>query len=331
MPTLYVVANQVGSTTAGHLQIVHASGTTFSGGTRTEVEVQSPWATLGNWDYRTFNQPFATPSGAWAAYVPLTLASTQTAQYVWELIGQIHKSMKVTGFDLDYIALTQNSNSFIKTVLYVIGNSQDFSTSFGSQTSFPGWGRNVLLKAELGWTTTTGIALSLAGTAGNDIIRTGNGNDTLGGAGGNDLIFGGAGNDTILGGAGLDRLYADAGRDRLQGDGGLDDLYGGTDSSADVFVFSAVSDSGLGASRDRIYNFTTGADDIDLSVIDANTALSGNQSFAWGASTARANGVWITWITGAAIVNGDVNGDRVADFQIQLSAVTSVSSTDFIP
>lgn len=349
MPTLFVAANTViGSN--GHLQIVHASGSTWAGSTLTEVEVQSPGiTTLGNWDYRTFNQPFGT-SGAAYGYIPLALKDGQTASYVWQLIGQIHASMKVTGADLDYIALTQNSNSFIRTVLSIIGNDEAWNTKFGATglTSFPGWDRNVLTYAELGWTISSGIALNLAGTAGNDIIRTGNGKDTLAGAAGNNSINGGGGNDTIngggaadsirggsgndslLGGAGLDTLYADTGQDRLNGGLGTDLLFGGTDAAADVFIFGSVSDSATGAARDRIYNFTSGSDDIDLSVIDANTLLTGNQSFGWGGTQARAFGIWITASAGSAIVNGDVNGDKVADFQIQISSVTSLSSADFI-
>jgi hypothetical protein len=38
----------------------------------------------------------------------------------------------------------------------------------------------------------------------------------------------------------------------------------------------------------------------------------------------------MTSSAGSAIVNGDVNGDRIADFQIQISSVTTVTSADFI-
>ncbi|MGO4816254.1 calcium-binding protein, partial [Cupriavidus sp. 2MCAB6] len=44
----------------------------------------------------------------------------------------------------------------------------------------------------------------LGGTAGNDVIISGDGDDTLYGDGGNDRLEGGYGNDTILGGAGDD-------------------------------------------------------------------------------------------------------------------------------
>lgn len=330
MPSLYIVANQIAGS-IGHLQMVRANGTTWSGSTEfKEVEVQAPTFVAGNWDFRTFGQPYGT-SGAAAYYSTITLAASQTADYVWQLAGQIHASMKITGAELDYSGY-QNSNSFIRTLLYVIGNDENWSAKFSGVglTSFPGWPKNVLFGAELGWTTSTGIALNLAGTAGNDIIRTGNGNDTLGGAGGNDSIRGGAGADTIHGGSGMDTLFADTGQDRLYGDGGTDFLYGGTDSAADVFIFVATTDSVVGVNRDRIYNFSSGSDDIDLSVIDANSAVSGNQSFSWGATTAKANGVWITFSSGSAIVNGDINGDKVADFQIQLYNISSVSSADFV-
>lgn len=147
MPSLYVVANQVVGSN-GHLQIVRANGATWTGSTnRVEVEVQSPALTLGNWDYRVFGQNFST-GGASAYYAAVTLAPTQTVDYVWELLGQIHASLKLNGAEIDYNVANQNSNSFIRTLMYVIGNDLNWSAGFssGGLTSFPGWDRNVLLE-----------------------------------------------------------------------------------------------------------------------------------------------------------------------------------------
>ena len=49
-----------------------------------------------------------------------------------------------------------------------------------------------------------GIALTLEGEAGEDILWAAEGDDTLNGGAGNDVLFGGEGNDTLTGGAGVD-------------------------------------------------------------------------------------------------------------------------------
>ncbi|RID93744.1 calcium-binding protein [Gemmobacter lutimaris] len=114
----------------------------------------------------------------------------------------------------------------------------------------------------------------ISGGAGNDRLTGAGGNDRLGGATGNDLLLGGTGHDTLNGDKGDDRLEGGADRDRLnggagadvlKGGGGADVLDGGTGRDVmtggtgnDVFVF-AKGDGG-----DRITDFGTGADRIDL-------------------------------------------------------------------
>ncbi|MGO4676471.1 peroxidase family protein, partial [Bosea sp. 2YAB26] len=67
----------------------------------------------------------------------------------------------------------------------------------------------------------------LGGTAGNDVIISGDGDDTLYGDGGNDRLEGGYGNDTILGGAGDDIIQDLGGDDRLEGGDGNDVIHAG--------------------------------------------------------------------------------------------------------
>lgn len=85
--------------------------------------------TLGNWDYRVFGQSFNT-GGASAYYAAVTLAPTQTVDYVWELLGQVHASLKLNGAEIDYNVANQNSNSFIRTLMYVIGNDSNWVRHF---------------------------------------------------------------------------------------------------------------------------------------------------------------------------------------------------------
>jgi Ca2+-binding RTX toxin-like protein len=107
-------------------------------------------------------------------------------------------------------------------------------------------------------------------------------------------------------------------------------MYGGADRARDVFVFTSPLDSPNSTARDVIHNFTRNIDDISLSTIDANTATSGNQAFAWGGKTAGANAVWYATAGGNATVFADVNGDRLADLSVRLVGVTSLTASDFI-
>lgn len=162
-------------------------------------------------------------------------------------------------------------------------------------------------------------------------LLTGSGNDALSGNSAANTLQSGAGDDTLLGGAGDDLLYAGAGSDRIVGGLGRDLLYGGAnDAATDVFVFTAITDSAKGASRDVIFEFASGTDDVDLTGIDANTTLGGNQAFTWGATTAAANAVWYTVSGNSVLLRGDVNGDGIFDFEIQLAGTTTFTATDVV-
>ncbi len=68
----------------------------------------------------------------------------------------------------------------------------------------------------------------LGGTAGNDILISGDGDDTLYGDAGNDRLEGGAGNDAVLGGAGDDIITDSFGDNRLEGNAGNDVIVAGS-------------------------------------------------------------------------------------------------------
>ena len=67
----------------------------------------------------------------------------------------------------------------------------------------------------------------LNGTSGDDVIVGLAGNDIINGRGGNDIICGGRGDDDISGGNGQDLLKGGRGADILEGNGGADVLRGG--------------------------------------------------------------------------------------------------------
>lgn len=119
---------------------------------------------------------------------------------------------------------------------------------------------------------------------GPDRIYGDTGNDTVWAGAGDDTLYGGAGNDRLNGQSGTDKLYGQAGIDTLSGGLGRDLLNGGLGN--DVYDFDATRESRPGANtRDIILAFDGigrgEGDRIDLSTIDANTALPGNQAFAF--------------------------------------------------
>lgn len=176
--------------------------------------------------------------------------------------------------------------------------------------------------------TTVNLSITTAQATGHGTDTIRNVENVLGGTG-NDRITGNAVANQLLGGGGNDMLAGASGADTLNGGAGADSLYGGLDSDRDVFVFASASESPAGLARDTVFNFVSGIDDIDLRGIDANTGLSGDQALAFTAGAA-ANAIWATASGSDTILRGDVNGDRVADFEILLSGVGKVGLGDFL-
>jgi Ca2+-binding RTX toxin-like protein/endo-alpha-1,4-polygalactosaminidase (GH114 family) len=136
--------------------------------------------------------------------------------------------------------------------------------------------------------------------------------------GGNLILFGGAGHDT---------LQAGSGADILMGAGRADSLTGG--AGADIFRYDSTADS-TAATPDLIGDFQTGSDKIDLSRIDANTIAAGDQAFTWiganafsGAGAASAGQLRVFADGGYQRIEGDTNGDGVADLVIVLQVGTA--------
>jgi phage-related protein len=178
------------------------------------------------------------------------------------------------------------------------------------------------------------------GDAGNDVLTGGLLDDKLDGGAGDDILWGLAGNDALSGNAGNDFLYGDLGNDRITGGLGKDVL--GSGLGNDLFVFATAADSGTTvATRDQIIDFTKGQDKFDFSQIDANPTLSGDQAFtlltAAGAAFTGAAGQ-LRWfkedVAGTAndntIIVGDINGDKTADFQIEIDGLFNLSISDFV-
>ncbi|QYK40215.1 MAG: M10 family metallopeptidase C-terminal domain-containing protein [Paracoccaceae bacterium] len=169
------------------------------------------------------------------------------------------------------------------------------------------------------------------GGRGDDSASGGEGDDRIAGQAGRDTLHGDNGDDTLLGGGGNDLLYGGDGDDLLVAGGGRDRLWGGLD--ADIFQFRTVADSPVGSSlRDTVEDFEIGVDLIDLSMIDANTTVTGDQAFVWigtGAFTGVAGQLRLQAGASSSLL-GDVNGDGVADFEILMRNVAAMTDSDLI-
>lgn len=203
---------------------------------------------------------------------------------------------------------------------------------------------------------------TITGSSGNDTANGGSGFDLINGGAGNDLLQGGLDGDTLNGGAGNDRIFAmtqanpagsgvgdllngESGNDLLVGSGGNDTLNGGAGldtmnggAGFDVFDYNALSDSGafIGAT-DIIAGFQNVAigagfiDRIDLSAIDANPFLFGNQAFGFSDVFPPGLGQ-VGWFNfaGNTFVRLNTDFDAAPEMLIQLNGIFNLDAVDFI-
>jgi Ca2+-binding RTX toxin-like protein len=170
---------------------------------------------------------------------------------------------------------------------------------------------------------------SLIGGAGDDTLAGGTGDDQLNGDEGNDLLQGDAGNDNLIGGNGADLLEGGDGDDQLEGGAGADTLVGG--SGADRFFYRQADL--LDGSIDVIQGFSSAqGDKILLSMIDADLSTALNDKFVFVGTKAfsgKAGELRYESKDGSALVSGDLDGDRIADFTIAITGASSLAASDF--
>ncbi|MFG1379946.1 type I secretion C-terminal target domain-containing protein, partial [Xanthobacter autotrophicus] len=84
---------------------------------------------------------------------------------------------------------------------------------------------------------------------------------------------------------------------------------------------------------DTITDFSAAQGDrIDLSQIDANTTVGGNQDFTFlgtAAFTGHAGELRETAVAGGYLVSGDLNGDGVSDFQLMVNTSAALHADSF--
>lgn len=236
------------------------------------------------------------------------------------------------------------------------GSGSDTLQGNGGSDSILGGDGNDILFGQLGTDT-------VLGEAGDDEVFGGDGNDSVAGGTGNDTLFGGTGADTMIGGdgadvirgnqqadmvtgdAGNDSLFGDDGFDTLDGGDGADNLQGGNGqdliigglgqdvltggAQADTFQFRTVVESAFGAA-DSINDMTgvglPSGDIIDLSLIDGDVSVGGDQAFTFlgevSTSTGLAGGAGTLWVEnfgGQTRVYGIVDNDGTIDFALRLN------------
>lgn len=188
-------------------------------------------------------------------------------------------------------------------------------------------------------------------SAGNDTIRTSRswdlrdyatienvelndaGNWSLTGNALDNSLTGGIGKNLLMGFDGDDRLDGYIGDDTLVGGAGRDVLMGGM--GHDVFQFDD-GDLGMGAARDVILDLGR-HDVIDLRLIDADTTDPSDGAFeyiyglAFSGTAGELRVERQTNSDGEAVrvLEGDQNGDGIADFQLELRGPTPLADTSF--
>ena len=155
------------------------------------------------------------------------------------------------------------------------------------------------------------------------LANLGDGNSARGNVA-NALLFEGDTRSLIenaIGGNGVDTLVGNRAKNMLTGNGG-----------PDQFSWHSIEDAGLGAQADVITDFAREPEHINLEGIDAVSTVAGDQAFSFIGSNAFSNiaGQLRTQVEGNSIrVQGDVNGDSVADFELVVANQTLLFHSDF--
>ena len=211
---------------------------------------------------------------------------------------------------------------------------------------------------------------SLNGGNGNDILNGGDGQDTMNGGDGDDIFIvddagdvitdtsgtdqvqtiisftlpegfenlqftglqsgllgqGNSGNNTMQNNDAGGELQGGVGNDRFEDGAGRDVFVGG--EGADTFDFSQLQNGVLRLGEVLDFSVARG-DKLDVSKIDANSQLAGNQNFSF-VGEQDFSGVAGELRFSQRLLQGDINGDGVADFEIKLVGVLELKQDDIL-
>ena len=183
---------------------------------------------------------------------------------------------------------------------------------------------------------------TIDGGSGNDTLQASSSGAALNGGFGIDLLLGSTGHDGLSGGFGgeNDTLRGFAGNDTLAGGTGRDLLVGGI--GADHFALLQYYESGTtNLTRDLIDDFRRAQGDlIDLFTIDARVLAGdpGDQAFVFIGTGPFANAGELRFelvdLAGTAddhtLIHGNINGDIIADFSIEVKGLITFQATNFV-
>ncbi len=164
------------------------------------------------------------------------------------------------------------------------------------------------------------VAGYVDGGIGNDTLWGGLIEDDLRGGTGSDLLAGNDGDDTLTGSDGDDTLSGSAGDDVIRAGLGFDILTGG--SGRDTFAFASAAEISSALIRDRIRDFETGQDQIDLSALPPLSYL----NLAVFSNVAGQ----VRYQKNIGQLQGDLDGDGLADFVLVLEGNPVLVAGDLI-
>jgi len=236
--------------------------------------------------------------------------------------------------------------------LYYLDSAGDVIIERASAGGYDGAYSSVstTVSAHVEFTYLTGSAIRLIGTEFGEGLNGNANNNLLWGGAGDDTLVGDLGNDELSGGDGNDSLNGGSGTDTLIGGLGNDDSGGGL--GADVYRFRSAAESFGSLPNaplerghfDHLGFSHADGDVIDLSQIDANTNVAGNQAFVWigDAGFHHVAGElhqssYIIDINGSdddveiRMIEADIDGDGVADMRIGFDeTMYSFIASDFL-
>ncbi|MEF8707541.1 MAG: DUF4347 domain-containing protein [Candidatus Accumulibacter propinquus] len=244
--------------------------------------------------------------------------------HVGDLVSESNSSLATGGNDIVYSYLASYTlTANVERLRLMLAGVSNGTGNALDNTLYAGDGNNVIDGAAGNDTVsyafaTAGVTVSLAtpgaqatgGSASDTLISI----EHLIGSGFNDNLTGNAGNNVLTGGAGSDVLTGGAG--------------------SDTFDFNALSEMGLtNTTWDVISDFLSGTDKIDLSTLDADAALAGDQAFTAPVLGGTFSGVFASpgdlyFDTTAHVLYGNTDVDTAAEFAIQLVGVATLTAAD---
>ncbi|MFT3973624.1 MAG: hypothetical protein QM699_09300 [Amaricoccus sp.] len=190
----------------------------------------------------------------------------------------------------------------------------------------------------------------VTGTALANLIAGGEGSNEIHGAGGVDTILGGTGDDLLDGGAGKDVFDGGDGRDMVLCTSNTTPVRVDLAAAQASFPgqgwaterFASIENAATGSGADTLAGGDGAAafegagaalgDRIDVSAIDADATLAGNQTFVRG-GTGRGH-VWAVNSAGITVIRGNTDGDAAIEFELAIAdgavAAASYAAADFI-